>query len=79
MFSSHRLIAIFLIIALVTTIFCVQKARADECQDALDSCYRANFESELICATYGYDHQECIDAIRRSTAACLYAIIVCSN
>lgn len=53
-------------------------ASDSDCDSALQKCYRANFESFVICAGNS-DSDACHAAIRKATGACLAALIICSN
>ena len=79
MFSLRCFTVMFLIIGLVVTVFYVQEAKADECDDALSECYRAALDEFVICAYYGSNSTQCIQAKGRAISKCLQAVIICEN
>ena len=93
MFSSRRLKAIVLLVAVMATGFVLfetyfgQEATADNhqspaCLTALMDCYLANMLANLAC----YDihgnfipSEECVTRAGEALAACFRAIVICEN
>lgn len=86
MFANNRrlkatlLVVGILVVGFMLTSNFVQEAAASDsdCQDALNNCYRANLDAYIICVGRS-DSDACEEARRKATAACLAAIIICSN